>query len=136
MVYRNNKNSRQARDLLVSLFNCNPEDMDYLMYLINKAQNGHKEDILSSIMFGLTLDCASYNLRSFIDELFRELGNVILGNIIHGKMREEGCCEITLDGAEVKDKRYKFDLSIIESDDISYKAKQEIISEFNTFLEK
>jgi len=28
----------QARDLLISLFNCNPEDMDYVMHLINKAQ--------------------------------------------------------------------------------------------------
>jgi len=126
----------QVIDLLVSLFNCNPEDMDYLMHLINKTQNKHKGDILSSIMFGLTLDCASYNLRSFIDEIFMEIGAIILENIVNGKMREGGRSEITLDGAEVKDKSYNFDLSIIKSDDITYQSKLEIVSEFNTFLEK
>jgi len=43
---------------------------------------------------------------------------------------------MTLDGAEVKDKTYIFDLSIIKSNDISYKSKLEIVSEFNTFIEK
>ncbi len=114
----------QTRDLLVSLFDCNSEDMDYLMFLINKAQNEQKGDILSSIMSRLILDCASYNLRSFIDEIFRELGIIILHNIVDGKMRAGGRCELSLNGAEVKDKTYNFDLSIIQSDDITYKSKQ------------
>ncbi|KKL08165.1 hypothetical protein LCGC14_2578640 [marine sediment metagenome] len=84
---KNNKKI-QARDLLVRLFDCNPEDMDYLMYLINKAQNGYEGDILGSILWGLNLDCASYNLRSIIDEIFCELGVIILDNIVHNKMRK------------------------------------------------
>ena len=109
----------QAIDLLVSLFDCNLEDMDYLMYLINKAQNGHEGDILSSIMFGLSLDCASYNLRNIVDEIFGELGTIILEKIISKKMREGGRCEITLDGSKVKAKTCNFDMSIIKSEHIT-----------------
>ena len=133
----NKKNKEiQPRDLLVRLFDCNPEDMDYLMYLINKAQNRYGGDILGSVLWGLTLNCASYNLRSFIDEIFEQLGAIILENIVSGKMRGGGRCEITLGGVEVKDKTYNFDLSIIESDYFTHEAKLEIVSEFNTFLEK
>ena len=45
-------------------------------------------------------------------------------------------CVITLNGANVKDKKYNFDLSILESDYITDKSKREIITEFNAFLEK
>lgn len=126
----------QARDLLVSLLGCYLEDMNYLIYLINKAQNRYKGDILDSIISGLDLDCASYNLRSVSDELFGVLGNEILANMVHEKMREGGRCVIILNGANVRDKNYNFDESTLESDYITDKTKTEIITDFNIFLEK
>ncbi len=126
----------KAIDLLVSLFNCNPEDIDYLMHLINKVQDGQQYDTLSSLIDDLDLDCISYNLKTIIDEIFFHLGAKIFTNIMSGKIRGGGRSEITIEGAKVKDKTYKFDLTVIESDDINLKSKQEIVDEFNTFLEK
>lgn len=126
----------KAIDLLVSLFNCNPEDIDYLMHLINKVQDGQQYDTLSSLMDHLNLDCTSYNLKTIIDEIFFQLGCDIFNNIMSHKIRGGGRSEITIEGAKVKDKTYKFDLSIIECDYLTLKSKQEIVDEFNTFLEK
>ncbi len=125
-----------ASDLLVSLFGCNLDDINYLIYLINKAQNRYKENILEFMISGLDIDCASYNLRRVSDELFGMFGNEILANMVHEKMREGGRCDITLDGANIKDKKHIFDSTIIESDDITEKSKREIVAEFNAFLEK
>ncbi len=135
-IMRRENKKIQARDLLVSLLGCYLEDMNYLIYLINKAQNRYKGDILDSIISGLDLDCASYNLRSVSDELFGVLGNEILANMVHEKMREGGRCVIILNGANVRDKNYNFDESTLESDYITDKTKTEIITDFNIFLEK
>ena len=126
----------RTRDLLVSLLGCNLEDMNYLIYLINKAQNRYKGDILDSIISGLELDCAPHKLRSVIDELFCVLGNEILANMVHEKMGSGGRCVINLNGANVRDKNYNFDEFALESDYITDKTKTEIITDFNIFLEK
>ncbi|MFX1306229.1 MAG: hypothetical protein ACFFDG_05350 [Promethearchaeota archaeon] len=128
----------QEKEFLMKFIGCTSSELNYLLYLINKTESEFHEDIIASIksMFS-NID---YPFESdLIDEIFSTLGTLIFINVM-GKYTKKGDTihmkSPRIDGDMMKDKRYKFSLSVFRSKPFNIKIRKKIVNDFNLFLER
>ena len=71
-----------------------------------------------------------------LDDLFRALGTLILWNIIEKYYKKDLKLRVHFNGNMIKNKKYRFDLSLFTSDLLKPKLRKKIVQEFNSFLER
>ncbi|MBA7685933.1 hypothetical protein ES703_94364 [subsurface metagenome] len=125
----------QDRKFLMKFFNCSSSEITYLLHLISKFKREFREDAVKQVISIISYIEFPFQIE-IIEAVFRAIGHLILYEIIQKYHNKDTSFRLNLSGDMVKDRNYKFNLSMFEEGPLQPDVKCKIVNEFNAFLKR